>query len=54
MDAPIVATVRHMVDSRMFPDTPKQACQLSAPVVLDDHRRLPWRFFGRFTTSIII
>jgi hypothetical protein len=21
-------------------------------IVLDDHRRLPWRFYGRFTASI--
>jgi len=21
-------------------------------IVLDDHRRLPWRFFGRFASSI--
>jgi hypothetical protein len=36
----------------MVPDNLKMACQLSGRVVLDDHRRLPWRFFGRFTTSI--
>ncbi|MGO9358760.1 MAG: hypothetical protein ACLP1D_13960 [Xanthobacteraceae bacterium] len=28
------------------------ACGRRRHVVLDDHRRLPGRFFGRFTTSI--
>jgi hypothetical protein len=32
----------------MFPDLHKSA----ARIVIDDHSRLPGRFFGRFTTSI--
>jgi len=32
----------------MFPDPHQNAVR----IVIDDHRRLPWRFFGRFTTSI--
>jgi hypothetical protein len=32
----------------MFPDLHKSA----ARIVIDDHCRLPGRFFGRFTTSI--
>ncbi|MDR3469209.1 MAG: hypothetical protein P4M07_25040 [Xanthobacteraceae bacterium] len=28
------------------------ACGRRHHVVLDDHRRLPGRFFGRFTTAI--
>jgi hypothetical protein len=33
----------------MFPD-----CQpIASRVVLDDRRRLPWRFFGRLTTSAL-
>jgi hypothetical protein len=26
---------------------------MTAPVVLDDRRRLPWRFFGRLTTAAL-
>jgi hypothetical protein len=26
---------------------------LASPVVLDDRSRLPWRFFGRLTTSAL-
>jgi len=33
----------------MFPDRQTIACR----VVLDDRRRLPWRFFGRLTTSAL-
>jgi hypothetical protein len=35
----------------MVPDQTKTACQLAAPVVIDDRSRLPGRFFGRFATS---
>jgi len=35
----------------MVPDQTRNACQLAAPVVIDDRCRLPGRFFGRFTTS---
>jgi hypothetical protein len=35
----------------MVPDQTSIACQFAAPIVIDDHRRLPGRFFGRFTTS---
>jgi hypothetical protein len=35
----------------MVPDQPRLACQLAARIVIDDHRWLPGRFFGRFTTS---
>jgi hypothetical protein len=34
---------------RMFPDRPA----IAARVVLDDRRRLPWRFFGRLTTAAL-
>jgi len=33
----------------MFQDRPTIACR----VVLDDRSRLPWRFFGRLTTSAL-
>jgi hypothetical protein len=32
----------------MFPDSPP-----TLPIVLDDRSRLPWRFFGRLTTSAL-
>ena len=32
----------------MFPDL----YQLMARIVIDDHSRLPGRFFGRFTTGV--
>jgi hypothetical protein len=32
----------------MFPDRP-----FAARIVLDDRSRLPWRFFGRLTTSAL-
>jgi hypothetical protein len=35
----------------MVPDQTSFADQLAARIVIDDHRRLPGRFFGRFTTS---
>jgi hypothetical protein len=35
----------------MVPDNLKIARRLSGRIVLDDHRRLPWRFYGRFTAS---
>jgi hypothetical protein len=34
---------------RMFRDRPA----IAARVVLDDRSRLPWRFFGRLTTSAL-
>jgi len=36
-----------MISSLRQPD-----CGARHRVVLDDHRRLPGRFFGRFTTAI--
>jgi hypothetical protein len=36
----------------MVPDSHQIASKLSGRIVLDDHRRLPWRFYGRFTASI--
>jgi hypothetical protein len=35
----------------MAPDQTSIACELAGKIVIDDHRRLPGRFFGRFTTS---
>jgi hypothetical protein len=35
----------------MFPDWTSPADQRVAPFVIDDHSRLPGRFFGRFATS---
>jgi hypothetical protein len=35
----------------MVPDQTRLACRLAVRIVIDDHRRLPGRFFGRFTTS---
>jgi hypothetical protein len=35
----------------MVPDQTSIACRFAAPIVIDDRRRLPGRFFGRFTTS---
>jgi hypothetical protein len=32
----------------MLPERPIIAC-----IVLDDRRRLPWRFFGRLTTAAL-
>jgi hypothetical protein len=34
----------------MFPDLTQSADR----IVIDDHSRLPGRFFGRFTTSIAV
>jgi hypothetical protein len=34
----------------MFPDRPLMAER----IVLDDRRRLPWRFFGRLTTAALV
>jgi hypothetical protein len=33
----------------MFPDLHQNAVR----IVLDDHSRLPGRFFGRFTTAVV-
>jgi hypothetical protein len=35
----------------MVPDQTSIACELAGRIVIDDHRRLPGRFFGRFATS---
>jgi hypothetical protein len=35
----------------MVPDQTNTAYELAGRIVIDDHRRLPGRFFGRFTTS---
>jgi hypothetical protein len=37
----------------MVPDSHILAGLRSERVVLDDHRRLPWRFFGRLTTAAL-
>jgi hypothetical protein len=47
----IVAMARPVLENRMVPDQTSTACQLAAPIVIDDRRRLPGRFFGRFMTS---
>jgi len=36
---------------KWFQIKPASPCRFAAPIVIDDHRRLPGRFFGRFTTS---
>jgi hypothetical protein len=35
----------------MVPDQTSTVRQFAAPIVIDDRRRLPGRFFGRFMTS---
>jgi hypothetical protein len=35
----------------MVRDQTSIACELAGRIVIDDHRRLPGRFFGRLTTS---
>jgi hypothetical protein len=35
----------------MVPDQTSTAGRRVAPIVIDDHARLPGRFFGRFATS---
>jgi len=35
----------------MVPDQTSIAYELAGRIVIDDRRRLPGRFFGRFTTS---
>jgi|ERR1700737_4472502 len=47
----IVAVTAAVLGHGMVPDQPRLACQLAARIVIDDHRWLPGRFFGRFTTS---
>jgi hypothetical protein len=37
----------------MVPDRHHIKHQLAGRIVIDDHRRLPWRFFGRLTTSLL-
>jgi hypothetical protein len=41
-------TGRQCYMAGMFPDLH----QLMARIVIDDHSRLPGRFFGRFTTGV--
>jgi hypothetical protein len=40
-----------VLENEMVPDQTSFACHLAARIVIDDRRRLPGRFFGRFTTS---
>ena len=47
----IVAATGDVVENSMVQDPNSFACQASGRVVIDDHWRLPGRFFGRFTTS---
>jgi len=47
----IVAATGDVVENTMVQDPNSFACQASGRVVIDDHWRLPGRFFGRFTTS---
>jgi hypothetical protein len=51
----IVAAARHMLETfetAMMCNTRHIALKCLHQVVLDDRRRLPGRFFGRFTTAI--
>jgi hypothetical protein len=48
MMAVIVATARPVLEIVMVLDQPSTAYRR---VVIDDHARLPGRFFGRFATS---
>jgi len=50
--ASIVAAAPGVIEDGMTPASRQPACERPHHVVLDDHRRLPGRFFGRFTTSI--
>jgi hypothetical protein len=50
--ASIVARAPDMIESIMTAVSRHSACGSPHQVVLDDYRRLPGRFFGRFTTSI--
>jgi hypothetical protein len=43
------ASIRLCYKAQMFPDRPA----IVSRVVLDDRSRLPWRFFGRLTTSAL-
>jgi hypothetical protein len=47
----IVAMPDAVLENGMAPDQSSFACQLASRIVIDDRRRLPGRFFGRFTTS---
>jgi hypothetical protein len=40
-----------VLENNMVPDQTSIACELVGRIVIDDRRRLPGRFFGRFTTS---
>jgi hypothetical protein len=37
---------------RIYPASPDLAAARARRVVLDDHARLPWRFFGRLTAAV--
>jgi hypothetical protein len=43
------ASIRLCYKAKMFPDRQP----IVSRVVLDDRSRLPWRFFGRLTTSAL-
>jgi hypothetical protein len=47
----IVTTAGPMLEGKMVPDQTSVTCRRGARIVIDDHSRLPSRFFGRFTTS---
>jgi hypothetical protein len=47
----IVAAADPVLENEMVPDQTSFAYELAARIVIDDRRRLPGRFFGRFTTS---
>jgi hypothetical protein len=55
-DAVVTATATHIASGRSMC---YKACMLrdrqtpASRVVLDDRRRLPWRFFGRLTTAAL-
>jgi hypothetical protein len=48
----IVSQAAFVIKSGMVPDNLRIGCEFPRRIVLDDRRRLPWRFFGRFTASI--
>jgi hypothetical protein len=50
-DRLIVAAAAPVLENRMVPDQTSAAYQDVEPVIIDDHARLPGRFFGRFATS---
>ncbi|UTD27176.1 hypothetical protein DB459_09835 [Bradyrhizobium sp. WD16] len=48
----IVRPLAAVVEDQMLHYSAHQVGGAAARVVLDDRSRLPWRFFGRFTTSL--